>query len=145
MNEFNKWIPIHKQKEILGSIVPLNSASVSSPSKRTEELKEWFTNAGVLISSYALMRTLLTGKETESSSNDQTDYNELTPVENSCNELAKEAFITPGPALIICDEGHYVNIEIIVISLLFINYYFFLAQESKSNTVIISSTNIHSF
>ncbi|KAJ1556998.1 hypothetical protein HK405_001163, partial [Cladochytrium tenue] len=151
INEFNKWIPRAKQKQVLGGVHTLFGPA--GKHKRLSVLEKWRQSKGVLVLGYPLLRAMLAppnprplapemftavaaqpreangttdrlmfagagaGPATEDAKAGGNDVAELSTAgmftpsaeyEAALQhvEQLREYLIDPGPAAIVCDEGH---------------------------------------
>ncbi|KAJ3108467.1 hypothetical protein HDU97_001174 [Phlyctochytrium planicorne] len=97
-NEIQKWIEPDLIDEIVGDIFVFKA----SKRDRYRDLEKWNRDGGILITSYQLLQRSLTSRSKNTDVSSSVDP-ELF------KKLAREAFVDPGPALIVCDEGHTIK------------------------------------
>ncbi|KAJ3333151.1 hypothetical protein HDU76_011068 [Blyttiomyces sp. JEL0837] len=85
VREINLWIPKHSQWEIFGGIYCMKDVPID---ERKDVIEAWHVNNGVLVISYALLRTLV----------------RESPLSPSSDPFYEECLLSP--ALVVCDEAH---------------------------------------
>lgn len=127
MAEFNMWCPAKEMVGDLGAdhVIPrpfnvfLLNENFKSTGSRAKVIGEWYTKGGVLLMGYEMYRLLSSRKghmadvkvkkpKKPSASPVVIDVDE----EDKNKELlvgVHEALISPGPDLIVCDEGHRIK------------------------------------
>ncbi|KAI9350052.1 SNF2 family N-terminal domain-containing protein [Zopfochytrium polystomum] len=101
-NEFDKWISKALQRKILGGIHVFPPSDKSVREVAQPFLEEWSSNRGVFIMSYTTYRILSTRPAF------LADAEESNPEVESFRRRRK-LLADPGPAVVICDEGHMIK------------------------------------
>ncbi|WKY07024.1 hypothetical protein Q1695_006870 [Nippostrongylus brasiliensis] len=127
-NEFEKWLPRYsdvgqscRQFEVF-----LLGDTVKTYDQRINMIEEWTKKGGVLLIGYEMFRLLIrstlpkkSSKSKASASNaslvdqyEKVDEQEFTAegrVKKEANDIIRAALISPGPDLVVCDEGHKIK------------------------------------
>lgn len=93
VNEFNIWLKGVKGKEDV-EVYEINK--LKNNVDRANKLMEWHNEGGVMILSYDMFRNLT------------SDTNRI---KKKVRESLQTSLLTPGPDLVICDEGHLLKNE----------------------------------
>ncbi|CAL4172032.1 unnamed protein product, partial [Meganyctiphanes norvegica] len=94
-SEFNRWIP---EKRMEYQVMEL--MSTTDMESRLRKLEEWYENGGVCIIGYNMFRLL---------------------ANNTKYSVFRKTLLSPGPDLIICDEGHILKNDKSAISKTFLH------------------------
>ncbi|CAH2007818.1 unnamed protein product [Acanthoscelides obtectus] len=123
MAEYNMWLPIAENApnsplNAHGEVRPRNfNLHVLNDSHRTliaraAVIREWRSNGGVLLIGYEQFRLLSLRKFPKSRSKKAMSMEEGPPEDTKNKMLFDEvqaALVSPGPDLVICDEGHRIK------------------------------------
>lgn len=97
VNEFRIWMPAETDVEVY------ELASVKSPDMRVYTLRNWFDGGGVMIIGYDMYRNL-------------TNENNKKKVKSKARDVFMRSLVSPGPQLVVCDEGHLLKNEATALS-----------------------------
>ncbi|KAJ3083255.1 hypothetical protein HDU99_000171 [Rhizoclosmatium hyalinum] len=116
-NEIQKWVPSKQIDEVFGGIFTL---TLIPENERIAQLESWNERRGIFITSYDMLRIILTPKSVKKVTEIDDSGSAATPdmAESSSREAeivnAELAqihgyLLSPGPALVVCDESHHIK------------------------------------
>lgn len=125
VNEFNMWIPLPEDVEncpltASGEVRPRNfkifvlNDSHKTLSSRAKVVLEWKNDGGVLMMGYEMYR-LLSSKKPEKKKKKKGSLPQIFENDVPSNEdqdffdKIYDALVSPGPDLVVCDEGHRIK------------------------------------
>nr|XP_022335587.1 helicase ARIP4-like [Crassostrea virginica] len=126
MAEFNMWCPAPEMVGDLGAdhVIPrpfsvfLLNDNYKSTGSRAKVIGEWYSKGGVLLMGYEMYRLLSSRKGHMADVKVRKKKTSASPMVIDVDEEDKnkellvgvhEALISPGPDLIVCDEGHRIK------------------------------------
>lgn len=123
LHEFNMWLPLPADVEncplkTTGEVRPRNfnifllNDSHKTLNARAKTVLEWSTEGGVLMMGYEMFR-LMSLKKMKPKKKKSTLTNLENDITSSEEQLLLDeihaALVSPGPDLVVCDEGHRIK------------------------------------
>ncbi|KAF9542407.1 hypothetical protein EC957_001983 [Mortierella hygrophila] len=93
-DEFEKWIPPQRRKDVLLYKFAPNNTSTK---ERIRLLEKWHADGGVFLMGYTMFRELSVTTKSNAARNEDT------------SNRFKHLLLTPGPSLVFADEGHAIK------------------------------------